>query len=482
MSPYAYDELIIMFSDTASSQDLSDFLIEEGMFVVEGPTPVLNCYLLAYNDPNLPYASGNPQDTINGSKKKANQNSAVTGVGLNFLVSTDSKKARQEVVEMVNSCNGIFDAELTGNSPIYTSIFDTGITKSKRVWNGYYDPSSFGFDFVYNSNHPTDNHNHGTHMSSIISQNIVNGNGALTLSAYKTQGDDGVGSVFDAIKAIDKAISEGINIVNMSFSYNVEATHGAEPKSAIRLAIDEAESMGGILFVASAGNDSNDNDFQNNVAGLAAFPSSLPNDNIISVASADCNKMISSFSNYGQESVDVFAPGEDIIGKDRFGKPLVLSGTSQATAYVTQLATYLGMNQAIFDWEDVKCAILEGTEPSPSIGKVLTDGFINYENSMAILLNNPCGTGNYIGHSNDQEEAFNLTEEESGTYSIQSNKNQNCVMQIIDPMGRVFFKQKVQLFEGKHSYEFKDIPTGSRGIYLINIQGDELNKTFKIFK
>ena len=61
------------------------------------------------------------------------------------------------------------------------------------------------------------------------------------------------------------------------------------------------------LFVAAAGNNSGDNDTD------PRYPASYDLPNIIAVAATDTSDELASFSNYGQTSVDIAAPGQGII-------------------------------------------------------------------------------------------------------------------------------------------------------------------------
>jgi subtilisin family serine protease len=62
------------------------------------------------------------------------------------------------------------------------------------------------------------------------------------------------------------------------------------------------------LFVVAAGNDANDNDGPN-----PAFPCAIPADNLICVAATNPRDGLASFSNFGRTSVDLGAPGTNIL-------------------------------------------------------------------------------------------------------------------------------------------------------------------------
>jgi putative cell wall-binding protein len=119
-----------------------------------------------------------------------------------------------------------------------------------------------------------------------------------------------------AIAAIQYAVSHGAQIINASWG-------GSDNSVALENAIASAT---GTLFVAAAGNNNSDN-------GLFPFyPASWSLANILSVASVHNGGFLSDFSNYGAHSVDLSAPGEDILSTLPGGAYGYLSGTSMAAA------------------------------------------------------------------------------------------------------------------------------------------------------
>ena len=92
--------------------------------------------------------------------------------------------------------------------------------------------------------------------------------------------------------------------------------------------ITEARDVGAV-FVAAAGNNyGNDNDAR------PFYPASYDVENIVSVASIDRRNRMSSFSNKGATSVDVAAPGSDILSTVPNNGYGTKSGTSMATPHV----------------------------------------------------------------------------------------------------------------------------------------------------
>jgi len=488
LTQFKSDEILVVFNEETDESEIHEFLFEHGLYILEGPTPNLGCYRLGMNNPPPATYSTNPQDTINGIVKESVQDVKVDGAGLNYVVDKDnysSTKVSSTFGSNKRYCYDLFGRESSGNSKVLTSIFDTGIIMDESYWGNYYDPKKLGYNYI-EDDQPVDKHGHGTHLSSIITKNLPNDQEQITLYAYKTQNAEGVGSVFDAIQALDQAITDQINVVNMSFSYNTYPGEAFKPKQVFSYCINQAAVLGDILVVASAGNGAHDNDAvtgnQTLSKDVITLPSSFPLNNIISVASASCKKEISRFSNYGATRVDVFAPGEDIFGYDHNGQAVLWSGTSQSAAFVTKLATFLGTYQSTFDWEEVKCAIMSGVESSPDGDLVLSRGYINVLNSLEIIKNNECSQQGYIAPTIDENTLNVIVDQDASVLSISSQKNQTCILQIVDPMGRVIEKLDLQLDKGNNNIDLSILNSQLNGIYFMNIRGEGLNKTLKLFR
>jgi subtilisin family serine protease len=103
---------------------------------------------------------------------------------------------------------------------------------------------------------------------------------------------------------------------------------GGGYSSSLETAI-KAHRDAGILFIAAAGNSAVNTDT------TANYPSNYNVDNVISVGSITSTGAISSFSNYGAVTVDLFAPGSSIWSTWPVSSYISISGTSMATPHVT---------------------------------------------------------------------------------------------------------------------------------------------------
>jgi subtilisin family serine protease len=236
----------------------------------------------------------------------------------------------------------------TGSDSVVVGVIDEGIDISHpdladNIWvnpydpvdgkdndgNGYIDDTN-GWDFHGGNSSVYDGGNgdkHGTHVAGTIAGIGGNEEGVAgvawdaTLISAKFLGPKG-GYTSGAIKAVDYLTDlktrHGMNIVASNNSW------GGGGFSEGLLDAITAAGAAGILFVAAAGNDA-----------TVRYPSGYDSENIIAVASIDSNGALSSFSNYGEERVDLGAPGRDIVSTLPGGTYGSYSGTSMATPHVT---------------------------------------------------------------------------------------------------------------------------------------------------
>jgi subtilisin family serine protease len=265
-----------------------------------------------------------------------------------------------------------------GASGALASCHDKSCNGIDDDGNGFVD-DVVGWDFVHEVPLPYDTHGHGTHIAGIIS----NSSGAsqdlsgvcprvaiMPLKYYDNSGA-GYNNLANTVRAIRYAVKEGANIINYSGG-------GADPADSERAAIDDARRHG-ILFVAAAGNDGHNNE------QTKYFPASYPLDNIIGVASVNKLNQLLPSSNYGK-IVQMAAPGLMVLSTLPEGRFGTMSGTSQATAFVTGAAAMLASQSTTaggYDYHRLKKWLLEGAKPMPvSERKPLAAGLLNLPGAL----------------------------------------------------------------------------------------------------
>lgn len=233
--------------------------------------------------------------------------------------------------------------------------------------NGYID-DVYGYDFANNDNDPMDGHGHGTHCAGVIgaSHNDIGIRGVMAnvkILPIQFLTKRGSGTLEGAVKAIDYAVQRGVQIMSNSWG-------GSEQSIALEEAISRAEKAG-ILFVAAAGNESNDNDKR------PVTPANIQVDNVVSVGAMDGKGKKARFSNYGKETVHVFAPGVDIystVANNRYKK---MSGTSMACPFVAGIAGLLLASEPNLTYQELKQRLMTHTHLGKDLDKYSQSGFVD---------------------------------------------------------------------------------------------------------
>lgn len=211
--------------------------------------------------------------------------------------------------------------------------------------NGYVDDWR-GWNFVDDNNDPMDNNGHGTLSAGIIAARGDNGRGISGLNwraaiiGVKFLDARGLGSLANAIRALEYALSFDVRLTSNSW--------GGEGYSPTLAAAIEAAWRADVLFVTSAGNSGSDNDRS------PRYPASYPHANLLTVAASDRLGRLAPFSNFGAKSVDIAAPGVNVLSTFPANRYRFFSGTSMATAHVAGAAALVYANEPDLSVKDVK--------------------------------------------------------------------------------------------------------------------------------
>jgi subtilisin family serine protease len=291
----------------------------------------------------------------------------------------------------------------TGSRGVVVAVIDTGMDYNHpdlaaNAWrnpgevagdgidndrNGFID-DVYGWDFANNDSNPMDDNGHGSHVSGTIGAvgnngvGVVGVNWQVSIMPLKFLDASGSGSTSAAVAAINYATR-----MRRDFGINVVATNnswgGGGLSTSLRDAIDAGASAG-VLFVAAAGNEANNND------ATPAYPASYTGTSVISVAATDRLNRLASFSNYGATSVDLAAPGVGILSTTPNSSYASYSGTSMATPHVTGTVALLAAANPQATAAQIRTAILSSTTPVAGLaGKVATGGLLNAAAALQAL-------------------------------------------------------------------------------------------------
>ncbi|MCA0987007.1 peptidase S8 [Guptibacillus algicola] len=361
---YLPDQFIIRFKAGVTPSTALQIISRVGGLTVIDTIPVLNVYVVSV-DPAL----------------------------LNIKMTIISNFSGVEYVEY----NGILNAQLTPNDPLFPQQWGLLKINSVRAWNVTRGSTLVNIailDTGVQTNHPDlvdkiilsqnfstsatseDLNGHGTHVAGIAAATTRNDLGVAGLAInpkimnIKVLDDSGSGSFSDVAQGVIYAADNGAKVINLSLG-------GPSASATLQNALQYAKNNG-VLNVAAAGNDNSSNLF---------FPAAYAQ--CLSVAALNQDDTKAAFSNYGASWVDVAAPGVSILstlptyansqGGTDYGS---LSGTSMATPFVSGLAAL--MLSLDPNATNVQNAIETTTVPINGTGSLYQRGRIN---TYAALLN-----------------------------------------------------------------------------------------------
>lgn len=254
--------------------------------------------------------------------------------------------------------------------------------------NGFVD-DIHGWNFVSNSNDVSDEHGHGTHIAGIV-KNTAPQVSLMILKYFDTK-SSGAANVANTVKAIQYAIKMRAQIINYS--------GGGQEKSANEeLAIQEAQKQK-ILFVAAAGNEKSNSDER------GFYPADYGLSNIASVTAIDENRRVLPSSNYGVKTVDLAAPGKDISSSLPGGRFGTMTGTSQATAFVSGAAALLiSQNATLRDPEKIISILVKtGFKNENLNGKTKSETQLDIYRTLVMKDRDQDAFGNSASLSGDEQ-------------------------------------------------------------------------------
>lgn len=314
-----------------------------------------------------------------------------------------SKGSRDVIICVIDTGIDVNHEDIKANlwkNPGETGVDSRGRDKATNGidddGNGFVD-DVHGWNFVSNNNNLSDNHGHGTHIAGIIGAEAGNGKGISGISPQvsmmilkyydpKVANTDNLKNTISSIRYCTKM---GAHIINYSGG-------GTEYSQEEHDAVAQAERKN-ILFVAAAGNERSNSDHHH------YYPADYKLKNIISVTAIDPSTEVLSSSNYGVETVDIAAPGQNILSTLPGNSYGFMTGTSQATAFVTGAAALLMAHKTAFSMDEIKKHILATGDATSSLAtKTRTSRQLNLFKALTIIDENVSFSGVPIVNRKDQ--------------------------------------------------------------------------------
>jgi len=222
---------------------------------------------------------------------------------------------------------------------------------------------------------------HGTHVAGIIgaTQNTFGISGVAQVSMYLLDGN------WNEFKnSLEYAEKNNIKIINASFGYEYEDGTYAPSEATHYTALKHYDG----LIICAAGNETTNTDT------TPMYPASYDLPNVMSVGAINSDGARRSTSNYGENTVDIFAPGGDIYSTvpcsyNSTGYDC-MSGTSMAAPHVTGVAALILSYNPNLTAVEVKAAILDNVVKDSRLSSYcVTGGRLNAFDAVASIFSNP---------------------------------------------------------------------------------------------
>lgn len=223
---------------------------------------------------------------------------------------------------------------------VTVAVLDTGADASHPALAGRLDP---GWDYIDDDPDPSEavngrdddgdaaadeSYGHGTFASGVVAL-VAPG---ARIMPMRVLDSDGHGNLFVVAEAIEDAVDNGADVINLSFG------NATKPKVAmLEEAVKNARKLG-VVVVASAGNEG---------STLDQYPALLSE--LLGISALDANgQRLATFSNSGSW-VDVAAPGSEVVGPVPGGSYARWNGTSVSAPFVAGQAALVRSRRPLLD-------------------------------------------------------------------------------------------------------------------------------------
>lgn len=213
--------------------------------------------------------------------------------------------------------------QTSNDSDTIVAVVDTGIDYTHEdlaahMWKNPYDqlelPGTYGYDFGDYDSDPMDEDEdgHGTHCAGVISAVSDNNKGIcgisnaklMALKVFNSAGTSYDSAIIAAFNYIYKAQTLGANIAAINCSWG----GGGGSSTSMKTLINQI-GQNGSLFLFAAGNEGEDHD--NAISD--GCPYDLDSPYVVTVGASTQTDKKASFSDYGNKTVHLFAPGRNIF-------------------------------------------------------------------------------------------------------------------------------------------------------------------------
>lgn len=222
---------------------------------------------------------------------------------------------------------------------------------------------------------------HGTHVAHIAVRDLW-GVGLIGFAGDYTN--------LDYLKRISRFLKDHqVKVVNMSLGLPADIRNLMGLRDTKYILQDMVKDNPQTLFIVAAGNSEPGVNIDDRLN--FQYPANIKGNNIITVGSTNSSTIdwdivddysLANFSNFGNQYVDILAPGQDVVAASLGGGEIAHSGTSMATPYMVNEVVRLWQKFPEFSAAEIKGFFLKSAYRLPSAPLVKTEGLVNYQEAI----------------------------------------------------------------------------------------------------
>lgn len=288
---------IVVESDSIYSSDRNNIV-----------TSIGNYYILSYDSANEAEKVLNRYKKKKGASAEYSETAKLTADHLSWGPSSIGSDVLLEKVNVKNSL-----------PTVTVAVIDSGVDYTHPMLKNRVIRHKY--DFIDNDNDSMDEFGHGTHVAGIIADTTSSN---VKIASYRVADKYGNASIIGLIEAIKQAMTDKVDIINLSMGSRMSSK---SVNAKMLAAVLSQANKKGIVVVAAAGNEG--------TTAKTVWPACYSS--VVAVSAlkeSNGTVSIADYSNYG-DIVDFCAPGSEINSAYLRGEYKTLSGTSMATPFVT---------------------------------------------------------------------------------------------------------------------------------------------------
>ena len=352
-------DMTVRFKTKEAYQAFLEYADENGLGIT-GKLPQINMLKVSVNDSRL----------LDGLQAEFNDelafdyNYVVTLPQIPFQQKEDQGELLEVVNENASALIGVPSDNQNWGEGVTIAVLDSGIISHSALENATITELDLVEDFGQQATLDTEASGHGTAVASLIVGNVDGLKGiapAAEILSVKVLDGSGEGNTFLLAQGIIAAVESGANVLNLSL--------GTEGDSEVlRQAVSYALS-GGVILVASAGNEGTDK---------PSYPAAY--EGVIGVAATDANNAVPKYSNFGQ-SVSLVAPGYGLYAAWTDDQYVRFNGTSASAPIVSGAIAGLLSQEPELSASDVNSLLLNYSDDYgyPGVDNIYGQGVLNID-------------------------------------------------------------------------------------------------------